>query len=142
MILDTRLIKSESELAQFAQAFSSTLKRGTALYLDGPLGAGKTTFVRSLVQSLGADPRDVSSPTYTLQHLYPLPGRGHIEHWDLYRLSDLPLELREAPRSSDIRIIEWASRFSAELPPPNFEVEISFVDGAGPDSRSIALRTR
>lgn len=67
-----------------AKAYADTLKGGEVLLLSGDLGAGKTTFVTALVGALGS-PAHVSSPTYSLLHIYE-GGRLPVYHYDLYRL--------------------------------------------------------
>jgi len=80
--------------------------------LSGELGAGKTVFVRGLARGLGADPADVSSPTFVLLTSYP--GRLTLHHADLYRLGgdgdDAELGLEELPGSDGVLAIEWAER--------------------------------
>jgi tRNA threonylcarbamoyl adenosine modification protein YjeE len=82
------------------------------LLLSGDLGAGKTTFVRYLAQSLGIDPAWVSSPSFTLIQRYPEGTRGlAVTHVDLYRVrgpSDLEgLGLEDLLASSDLVVVEW-----------------------------------
>ena len=98
-------IKDEKELSQFAHTFGSQLGAGMTVGLSGDLGAGKTTFVRYLCASLGVEV-PVSSPTYILMHEYPVGDDYLIEHWDLYRLTELPEELTE-PNPKRLRLIEW-----------------------------------
>jgi tRNA threonylcarbamoyl adenosine modification protein YjeE len=80
--------------------------------LAGPLGAGKTAFVRGLAEGLGCDPEDVSSPTFTIVQRYD--GRLSLQHVDLYRLSpvetdDLALEdLME----NAVMAVEWPERWT------------------------------
>jgi tRNA threonylcarbamoyladenosine biosynthesis protein TsaE len=80
--------------------------------LSGELGVGKTVFVRGLARGLGADPEEVSSPTFVLLTSYP--GRLTLHHADLYRLSghrdDAELGLEELPGSDGVLAIEWAER--------------------------------
>ena len=73
-------------------ALAARLVPTTLLLLEGPLGAGKTTLVRGVVGGLGGDPKEVCSPTFTLQAVYPVPaGRiRRVHHLDLYRLRGLP----------------------------------------------------
>ena len=79
--------------------------------LHGDLGAGKTAFVRGLAAGLGANPDDVSSPTFVLIQHYK--GRTPLVHVDLYRLEtgaaidDLGLE---ELASGAVVAIEWAER--------------------------------
>jgi tRNA threonylcarbamoyladenosine biosynthesis protein TsaE len=104
------------------------------LYLEGELGAGKTTFARGFLRALGVtDP--VRSPTYALVDVYPIAGLTLL-HVDLYRLRD-PAELeslglREWARPGHIWLIEWPQKGAGRLPAPdltlNFEVGVSGHD--------------
>ena len=92
-----------------AARLAAGLRPGDLIALDGPLGAGKTAFVRGLASGLGVDPRVVKSPTFVLHHVYGAPPRLH--HLDLYRLGpgagigllDLDGLLESAPAA-----VEWA----------------------------------
>ena len=92
-----------------AARLAAGLRPGDLIALDGPLGAGKTAFVRGLAFGLGLDPRVVKSPTFVLHHVYGSPPRLH--HLDLYRLGpgagirllDLDGLLESAPAA-----VEWA----------------------------------
>jgi tRNA threonylcarbamoyladenosine biosynthesis protein TsaE len=92
-----------------AARLAARLQPGDLIALDGPLGAGKTAFVRGLATGLGVDPRAVRSPTFVLHHVYGAPPRLH--HLDLYRLGpgatigllDLDSLLESAPAA-----VEWA----------------------------------
>ena len=92
-----------------AARLAAGLHPGDLIALDGPLGAGKTAFVRGLATGLGVDPRVVKSPTFVLHHVYGAPPRLH--HLDLYRLGpgagigllDLDGLLESAPAA-----VEWA----------------------------------
>lgn len=97
-----------------------------ALLLHGPLGAGKTTFVRGFVQALpGSEAAEVSSPSFTLCNSYPT--RPAVLHCDLYRcedltqdgtLANLPEEVDDALEAGEeIVLIEWAERLPAAARP-------------------------
>jgi len=89
------------------------LRGGEVLLLDGPLGAGKTVFVKGLAAALGIDPEDITSPSFTL--VDPHEGRLPLFHIDLYRLDEGPsaahaVDLEEL--LSDERaviVIEWGA---------------------------------
>ena len=90
----------ESALREMARRVADHLAPPLVLYLEGDLGAGKTTFVRSLLRALGY-PGPVKSPTYGLMELYDLPRSDsahdaksqrdpalRVLHLDLYRIAD------------------------------------------------------
>lgn len=78
--------KSLNDTKEFAQIFSKKLKKGNIVTLEGDLGAGKTTFVKFLCESLGVND-NVSSPTFAIVNEYD--GKFKIYHADLYRLESL-----------------------------------------------------
>jgi tRNA threonylcarbamoyladenosine biosynthesis protein TsaE len=125
----TRTTQSEEETAGVARTLAATLAAGDVLLLSGNLGAGKTAFVRGLAAGLGIDPREVSSPTFTLVHEYR-GGRVTLYHVDLYRLDraatdDLGLE--EMGVADGVLAIEWPDRLTHSLPSAR-EVSIEIVD--------------
>jgi tRNA threonylcarbamoyladenosine biosynthesis protein TsaE len=95
--------------------------RGREIFsLEGPLGAGKTTFVQGLAEGLGCPPDAVSSPTFTLVHEYE-GGRLPLVHMDLYRLESedelVALGFDDLAEASNVLVIEWGDKFPAALPP-------------------------
>ena len=114
----SRVTASEEETQAVARELSATLRAGDVVLLSGDLGAGKTTFVRGLAEGLGIDPREVSSPTFTLVHEYR--GNGlTLYHADLYRLESAAtddLGLEEIGVKDGVLAIEWPDRLSHELP--------------------------
>lgn len=112
------VINDEAGTRALAKDLARVVRGGMTIGFSGGLGAGKTTLIRHLVEALGGDPREVASPSYTLQHEYRVVGGAAdaggeirtIEHWDLYRLSSLPDELYEPPSASVVRLIEWPER--------------------------------
>lgn len=109
---------------------------GFTIWLQGELGAGKTTLVRALLQGLG-HPGRVPSPTYTLVEPYDLPA-GSAHHVDLYRLQD-PMEaeqlgLAELPVAGGWLLVEWPERGTGFLPPADLRVALA-VAGTGRHAR-------
>jgi tRNA threonylcarbamoyl adenosine modification protein YjeE len=113
----TILLPDEAATGRLGQLLAQAVAPGDVIALDGPLGAGKTTLVRALVEGLGGDPAQVSSPTFTLLHRYH--ARWPVVHVDAYRLQDAAAlaglgfdELAE----DGIGVIEWAERVATALP--------------------------
>lgn len=110
------------------------------MLLFGELGAGKTAFVRGLARGLGAEPEDVSSPTFTLVQEYR-GGRLPLYHVDLYRLEPAEiadLGLDEMIDGDGVVAIEWADRWRDR---PNDAIEVTIRD-AGDNRRTIATGVR
>ena len=111
--------------AAVARALSD--RAGAVVYLQGPLGAGKTTLARGLLRALGVQGA-IRSPTYTLLEPYDIGGRSLV-HLDLYRLNDErelePLGLRDYPPERCWWLIEWPERGGARLPPADLVVMLA-----------------
>lgn len=118
---------SEAETADIAGELASVLKAGDVVAIYGPLGAGKTAFVRGLAAGLGAR-GPVRSPTFSLINEYR--GRPPLIHIDFYRLSNKSeiddLGWTDYLNSDCVVAIEWAERVQESLPSKRFEVHISF----------------
>ena len=79
-------LTGEEATRALAESLAQFMQPGTVILLDGPLGAGKTTFVRGLAHGLGlSDDYDIVSPTFTLLNIYP--ARVPLYHADCYRTS-------------------------------------------------------
>lgn len=107
--------------------------------LVGPLGAGKTAFVRGLARGLGADPAQVASPTFTIAHEYPAGHGRRLAHLDLYRVESAD-ELDatgwvEWLAADTWLAIEWSDRFPEALPIDRLQVTLA----RSPASGSAAL---
>ncbi len=97
--------------------------------LIGPLGAGKTVFVKGLASGLGVAPRLVSSPTFVIAQQYPLlEGPRVLHHLDFYRLeSERELDtvgFDDMLARGAVLAVEWADRFPAALGPERLEIEL------------------
>lgn len=104
---------------------------GAVVALVGPLGAGKTHFVRAVAEGLGVrNPAAVTSPTFTLVHEYP--ARLPIYHFDAYRLASAheftDLGTDEYFHGDGVCLVEWADRFPETLPSERLDVGIEIVD--------------
>ena len=132
-----RTFYNEDEFRAFAAQFASGLRAGDVVGLSGPLGAGKTTFVKAVVAArLGSDP--ASSPTFTFWHRYQ--GDPPIDHLDLYRVEDprelTELGLEEAFDGRSIVLVEWWRNAPQLLPPVRYEIEIQ---GKGDGPREVTV---
>jgi tRNA threonylcarbamoyladenosine biosynthesis protein TsaE len=131
----------EEQTRQIGRMLASELRENDVVSLSGPLGAGKTVFVRGLAEGLGADPVEVASPTFALLHEYECrPGSPPLVHVDLYRIPDSEAELREIGLpdvvAGKIAAIEWPNSCSEAILDVRYRVRLE----AGPrDSRRIRL---
>jgi tRNA threonylcarbamoyladenosine biosynthesis protein TsaE len=127
---------SEQETFELGRRAGQTMNPGTFVLLHGDLGAGKTAFVRGLAAGLGANPDDVSSPTFVLVQHYK--GRVPLTHVDLYRLDSAAavddLGLEEMANGAVVAI-EWAER----LPRPFDESVTVKIEDLGDSARRITL---
>ena len=129
----------ETATAAFAQALARHPAIGRALIeLQGDLGAGKTTFVRHLLKSLGVEGR-IKSPTYAVVEPYTLPEMS-IWHFDFYRFND-PREWEEAGfrdifASDGLKLVEWPEKAGPHLPQPDLLLHLEVLRD---DSRTVTL---
>jgi tRNA threonylcarbamoyladenosine biosynthesis protein TsaE len=99
----------ETDLSNIVIELKEVLQTPCLLFLEGPVGAGKTTFVRAFLEE-----KEVQSPTYSLVLEY-----DNILHADLYRIEkkedlihlELPMYLEE----KDYFIVEWGEKFESSL---------------------------
>jgi tRNA threonylcarbamoyladenosine biosynthesis protein TsaE len=116
--------------AALARAFPGSPNRSASLHLEGDLGAGKTTCVRSFLRTLGVSGL-IRSPTFTLVETYGLAELTAV-HVDLYRLTGPQqveeLGLRDFLGPNCLLLVEWPSKGAPVLPPPDLELALSFDD--------------
>jgi tRNA threonylcarbamoyladenosine biosynthesis protein TsaE len=105
---------------------------GAIVYLQGELGAGKTTCARSLLRALGVTGL-VRSPTYTLVETYVLAALACI-HVDLYRLQGYSevdeLGLRDLVGPGCLLLVEWPDKGGGALPPADLDLTFNYADDA------------
>ena len=127
---------SEEGTSEFGRSFAAELRVGDVVLIDGPLGAGKTAFVRGMAEGLGGDPAEVSSPTFTILQQYW--GRPMLYHADLYRLT--PAEVAdlglEETGLDGVLAVEWPDRWTAR---PSSAIQVVIDDLGGAD-RKISIR--
>jgi tRNA threonylcarbamoyladenosine biosynthesis protein TsaE len=123
----THVSHSVAQTESIAAEFAETLVGGECIALDGPLGAGKTQFVRGLAAAMGANPRAVSSPTFVLLNVYQ-GGRLAVFHLDAYRVAG-PQDFEsigflELLDQNGVVVVEWAGRVRQILPRKRINVTI------------------
>lgn len=132
------LVDEAATLAAGA-VFADQLAPGVVIYLHGDLGAGKTTFVRGVLQGLGHSDK-VKSPTYTLLEPYVV-SRFDFYHFDLYRFIDENewdvAGFNEYFNPTSVCVVEWPEKAKNILPKPNFDVKLSLLDNDEQESGRI-----
>lgn len=102
------ILRSEEETARAAAILAGALRAGDVIFLKGPLGAGKTFFIRAAAGELGVA-APVISPSFTLARTYS--GNVTVHHLDLYRLSAFgshdDAELEPYFGGDCVTFIEW-----------------------------------
>jgi tRNA threonylcarbamoyladenosine biosynthesis protein TsaE len=130
---------SSEETTQWGREFSKRLKPPVLILLTGDLGTGKTTLTKGIVSALGAASEDdVTSPTFTLVHVYGKPAK--VYHADLYRIETFhdfeTLGLEDMFSAPSIAILEWSERFPLQSPWPLIRVRLEHLGG---DARRITV---
>lgn len=142
----TLLVQDLDDCQSVARSLAASVarRRSSALPLViglvGTLGAGKTQWTKFFAQALGAEPDDVSSPTYVLIHRYN--SEPVIHHVDAYRVKDpdefLELGVEELFDGPQITIVEWADRFRDLMPDSTVWITIE-LDATHAHRRTITI---
>jgi tRNA threonylcarbamoyladenosine biosynthesis protein TsaE len=143
-ILETRRWSwtDEAECRRFAVAMAAAPALSNAfIELRGPLGAGKTTFVRHLLGALGVQGR-IKSPTYAVMEPYALPGLA-VSHFDFYRFGD-PREFddagfRDVFAAPGLKLAEWPDKAAPALPVADLRLDLEPLDDTRREVRAEAL---
>lgn len=129
--METQEIYSAEEMQKFAQDFGMKLKGGEVIALNGPLGAGKTTFVQGLAKSFGIKER-ITSPTFVYMHVHKTTRELLFVHVDAYRgdagtLQEIGLgEYLADPHT--VVVIEWANKVKELLPDDVIHLEFAHAE--------------
>lgn len=123
-------LPDEAATLGFGAAIAHGLQPGITVYLQGDLGAGKTTLVRGVLRALGYAGR-VKSPTYTLAEIYNLAA-FELYHFDLYRMHDprewMDAGFREVANGTTVSLVEWPEKAAGLLPPPDLRLQLQICD--------------
>tara|TARA_B100001093_G_scaffold192652_1_gene185182 strand:- start:75 stop:527 length:453 start_codon:yes stop_codon:yes gene_type:complete len=114
-------ISKESSTAKFARKFSKVLKVGDVVLLHGEIGAGKTTFIRYLINSLEKKSKvklgEITSPTFSILNEYEIKNIT-IRHYDLFRIKDIN-EIKNIGIYENIEdfitFIEWPDKIQKKI---------------------------
>ncbi len=136
----TCYLADEAATLNFGARLARELMPGMTFYLEGDLGAGKTTLVRGMLRALGHQGR-VKSPTYTLVETYSLPA-FELYHYDLYRMHDprewLDAGFRDTDDGRTVSLIEWPEKAAGWLPTPDVVIHLRIDD----DSRTVECEAK
>ena len=139
MMVET-FIHNEDEMLRFGARLAKLIQPPMLVYLQGPLGAGKTTLVRGVLQGL-KHTAAVKSPTYTIVEPYEF-AEFTLYHFDLYRLND-PAELealgfRDYLSGDALCILEWPERGAGWLPQADVNISIDYRS-SDPSTRRLKV---
>jgi len=132
--------RCEADTRKVAVCVSQLVAPGDVIALSGPLGAGKTVFVRGVTDALEVPASDgVCSPSYALINLYE-NGQFPLAHLDLYRLADADelegIGFRDLLAGDYLVLVEWADRVEEAVDAATLSIQL--ID-EGPESRQIVL---
>jgi len=135
------ITQSAEGTTHWGREFAKRLRPPVLVLLTGDLGSGKTTLTKGIVAGLGAATEDeVTSPTFTLVHVYGAADAGKVYHADLYRVENFhdfeTLGLEDVFAKPAIVIIEWSERFPLQSPWPQLRLKLEHLGG---DARRIQV---
>lgn len=123
-------IKNLEELNKIAHIISQKITNGSIIFLDGDLGAGKTTFSQFLGANLNIK-QTITSPTFNILKQYQIDEFKSLNHFDIYRIESNVYDLgfEDLWFSNDITLIEWATYLPEEFKDMfSISINLSYVD--------------
>jgi len=135
------ITRSAEETTRCGRELAKRLRAPVLVLLTGDLGSGKTTLTKGIVAALGAASEDeVTSPTFTLVHVYGAAEAAKVYHADLYRIENFhdfeTLGLEDVFAKPAVVILEWSERFPLPSPWPQIHIRIEHL---GSDSRRVII---
>lgn len=129
---------SAEQTIDYGRKFARRLQPGDVVALQGELGAGKTTLVKGIAETLGIEQRNIHSPTFSLINIYS--GRFELYHMDFYRLEHeyeaIEIGADDYFYGDGVCIIEWPKRIQSILPKQIIWITLT---NKGPDIRQINI---
>lgn len=134
----------EAATLALGRELAPLLVSGMVVWLEGELGAGKTTLARALLRGLGHT-GSVKSPTYTLVEVYVVSSI-YWYHFDFYRFNE-PEEFDDAGlgeyfREDAICLVEWPAKAAGHVPSADLALAFRFADKSAEDGRVVDLLAR
>ncbi|OHC69371.1 MAG: tRNA (adenosine(37)-N6)-threonylcarbamoyltransferase complex ATPase subunit type 1 TsaE [Rhodocyclales bacterium RIFCSPLOWO2_02_FULL_63_24] len=140
----TLALPDEADTLVLGGAIAAHLAPGMVIWLEGELGAGKTTLVRGLLRAAG-ETGPVKSPTYALVEVHVVSGLNFY-HFDFYRFDQaeeyLDAGLDEYFSGSGVCLVEWPDKAAPYLPPADMRIELHVASGveSGPGGEGRRAR--
>ncbi|MCG8582314.1 MAG: tRNA (adenosine(37)-N6)-threonylcarbamoyltransferase complex ATPase subunit type 1 TsaE [Bacteroidales bacterium] len=127
MMIDTFYIHSLDNINAVAADFLSKYKNERVLAFYGPMGVGKTTFVKALCEELNVEDT-VNSPSFAIVNEYHTPEDDIVYHFDFYRLKEeeeaYDMGYEDYLYSGHYSMIEWPEKIASLLPPGRLELTL------------------
>ena len=129
--MNTITIDSLSDLPKVANLVLESLNGRNVVAFFAPMGAGKTTLISTLMETLGSEDI-VTSPTFALVNQYYTAEREPVYHFDFYRINSIneafDMGYEEYFYSGDLCLVEWPEKVEQLLPDDTMVVKIEIVD--------------
>jgi tRNA threonylcarbamoyladenosine biosynthesis protein TsaE len=137
----TIALPGEADTLALGAALAAGLDSGMVIWLEGDLGAGKTTLVRGLLRGAG-ESGPVKSPTYTLVEVHVVSGLNFY-HFDFYRFNQaeeyLDAGLDEYFSGNGVCLVEWPDKAAPYLPPADMRIELRVAPGTTAEERTASI---